>query len=637
MWNLQNLQLMLCTALSCVSSAAGLIRVFGYEGSDVTVSCPYDPGYERYQKYLCKNSCGYSDFLIKSSQENKTKYSAYDDKRARVVAVTITDLHFGDAGGYWCGVTRAGKDIYTEVKLEVKADRCCDKVNKIQSIEEGSVTISCPYDSQFVDKLKFLCRGNRPSTCLQQAVITSSNTQNGRFRLSDDRKSTIFTVTISSLTLEDSGSYLCGVQRNSGFDDFSAVELEVKEKGEQNASGEKKLEDLPPSITAEVYEHQSSTVKTIIITTRPPASEEQAEVHYHQSTTMKTTTPLVSEELTEAPVSSAAGSIRVFGYEAEACCNKVNKIQSIEEGSVTISCPYDSQSVNKLKFLCRGNRPSTCLQQAVITSSNTQNGRFRLSDDRKSTIFTVTISSLTLEDSGSYLCGVQRNSGFDDFSAVELEVKAESCCTKTKNMSGIMEHSVTFQCPYSPQHPNDTMFLCKGDRASNCTDMTGQSRFILSNVSSSSFSVTVTKLEAGDAGMYWCGSGPGANVGNYTRFHLSVAAAVSCVTGDVISVFGYEGGALKVPCPYGPGYEDYEKYLCKSDCKVDDDVLIKSKGNNNKYSSDDNKRARTFTVTVADLRLDDAGKYWCGVTKGFTDIYKEVKLNIRPGERIKFK
>ncbi|XP_027873507.1 CMRF35-like molecule 3 [Xiphophorus couchianus] len=331
MWNFQNLQLMLCTALSCVSSAAGLISVFGYEGSDVTVSCPYDPGYERYQKYLCKNSCSYSDFLIKSTQGNKTKYSVYDDKRTRVVAVTISDLHFGDTGEYWCGVTRAGKDIYTEVKLEVKADRCCDKVNKTQSIEEGSVTISCP---------------------------------------------------------------------------------------------------------------------------------------------------------------------------------------------------YDSQSVNKLKFLCRGNRPSTCRQQAVITSSNTQNGRFRLSDDRKSRIFTVTISSLTLKDSGSYLCGVQRNSGFDVFSAVELEVKAESCCAKSKNMSGVMERSVTFQCPYAPQHPNDTMFLCKGNRASNCTDMMDESRFILSDVSSSSFSVTVTKLEAGDAGTYWCGSGPEANVGNYTRFHLSVDATL---------------------------------------------------------------------------------------------------------------
>ncbi|XP_054897451.1 CMRF35-like molecule 9 [Poeciliopsis prolifica] len=115
------------------------------------------------------------------------------------------------------------------------------------------------------------------------------------------------------------------------------------------------------------------------------------------------------------------------------CCDTVNKIQSIEEGSVTISCSYDSQSVNKLKFFCRGNRPSTCRQQAVINSSNTQDGRFRLSDDRKSRIFTVTISSLTLKDSGSYLCGVQRISGFDVFSAVELEVK-EWCCVESKNI-----------------------------------------------------------------------------------------------------------------------------------------------------------------------------------------------------------
>uniref|UniRef100_A0A3B3U5T3 Immunoglobulin subtype domain-containing protein n=1 Tax=Poecilia latipinna TaxID=48699 RepID=A0A3B3U5T3_9TELE len=122
-------------------------------------------------------------------------------------------------------------------------------------------------------------------------------------------------------------------------------------------------------------------------------------------------------------------SIRLIVYRvvflSDRCCDTVNNIQGNEDGSVTISCPYDSQSVNKLKFFCRGNRPSTCLQQAVITSSNTQDGRFRLSDDRKSGIFTVTISSLTLKDSGSYLCGVQRNSGFDVFSAVDLEVKGE--------------------------------------------------------------------------------------------------------------------------------------------------------------------------------------------------------------------
>ncbi|XP_043970299.1 polymeric immunoglobulin receptor-like isoform X2 [Gambusia affinis] len=228
MWSRQ--LIIICTALSFVISAEGLIKVFGYEGRDVNITCSYDEGYKNYEKYFCKNECGSSDVLVTTKQKNKGKYSITDNIKIRVVTVTISDLQSRDAGKYWCGITVTGIDLYTEVKLHIKEDRCCNKVNKIQSIEEGSVTISCPYDSQSVNKLKFLCRGNRPSTCLQQAVITSSNTQNGRFRLSDDRKSTIFTVTISSLTLEDSGSYLCGVQRNSEFDDFSAVELEVKAK-----------------------------------------------------------------------------------------------------------------------------------------------------------------------------------------------------------------------------------------------------------------------------------------------------------------------------------------------------------------------------------------------------------------------
>ncbi|XP_043970307.1 polymeric immunoglobulin receptor-like isoform X1 [Gambusia affinis] len=235
MWSRQ--LIIICTALSFVISAEGLIEVFGYKRRDVNITCHYDEGYQTYEKYLCKNNCDYSDVLITTTQKNKGKYSITDNIKIRVVTVTISDLQSRDAGKYWCGITVWGPDLYTEVKLHIKEDRCCNNVNKIQSIEEGSVTISCPYDSQSVDKLKFLCRGNRPSTCLQQAVITSSNTQNGRFRLSDDRKSTIFTVTISSLTLEDSGSYLCGVQRNSGFDDFSAVELEVKELKSSKISG----------------------------------------------------------------------------------------------------------------------------------------------------------------------------------------------------------------------------------------------------------------------------------------------------------------------------------------------------------------------------------------------------------------
>uniref|UniRef100_A0A3B3VH53 Polymeric immunoglobulin receptor-like n=1 Tax=Poecilia latipinna TaxID=48699 RepID=A0A3B3VH53_9TELE len=528
-------------------------------GHEVTLQCPYPPNHQNNRKFLCRGSqrSNCTDMM-----KGQSRFLVHSDFSG-AFSVKITQLEAGDAGTYWCrSEPEWNVGNYTQFHLSV-GERHTGHGKDNFSNEDGSVTISCPYDSQSVNKLKFFCRGNRPSTCLQQAVITSSNTQDGRFRLSDDRKSGIFTVTISSLTLKDSGSYLCGVQRNSGFDVFTAVELEVKgsirvfgyEGGDVNVS-------CPYDRGFEGHQkylcNHDCRYADVLITTSQGSSGKYS---IHDDKTTRIFTVTISDLRLDDAGKYWCGVTRIgrdisIERELEVKPDKFSVTFAVSNSSVTISCPYDSQSVNKLKFFCRGNRPSTCLQQAVITSSNTQDGRFRLSDDRKSGIFTVTISSLTLKDSGSYLCGVQRNSGFDVFTAVQLEVKGEKpsrlprflffvilpcflstkkktkqccyfyssewCCAKSKNMSGVMERSVTFQCPYAPQHHNDTMFLCKGDGASNCTDMMGQSRFVLSNVSSSSFSVTVTKLEAGDAGTYWCGSGPEANVGNFTRFHLSV-------------------------------------------------------------------------------------------------------------------
>ncbi|XP_035990743.1 polymeric immunoglobulin receptor isoform X1 [Fundulus heteroclitus] len=221
--------LFMCCALSCVTSDEDVIPVFGYEDSDAVVSCPYAEGYEDYEKYLCKDDCGSDDVLITTSEINEDKYSIDDDKRSRIFSVTISDLRFEDAGKYWCGVSRTGKDIYTEVKLEVGKDIWGKTPAKIQGNEEGSVSIRCRYETEPVNNLKYICRGNRLSTCLRQAVVTSNNEQNGRFTLTDDKNAKVFTVTISSLKLSDSGWYLFGVQRDTGSDGFCAFDLKVKE------------------------------------------------------------------------------------------------------------------------------------------------------------------------------------------------------------------------------------------------------------------------------------------------------------------------------------------------------------------------------------------------------------------------
>ncbi|XP_054594775.1 polymeric immunoglobulin receptor isoform X2 [Nothobranchius furzeri] len=344
MWSLHHLHFMLYVALSCVTCTADVIQVFGYEGRDVSVSCPYGGGYEKHEKYLCRNECGSRDVLITTSQTNETKYSIYDDRRSRIFTTTISTSRFTDAGKYWCGVTRDLKDVYTEVRLKITPDSCCNSTTQIKADGEGSVSIRCPYESENEDSLKYICRGKQPSTCLQRALITSSR-QSGRFSFTDDKKSRTFTITIYNLTLEDSGSYLCGVQSDSGLDDFSAVELEVK----------------------------------------------------------------------------------------------------------------------------------------------------------------------------------------------------EWCCVIPKNMTGVVGQSVTVQCPYPPEDHNNRKFICKGNKH-DCRDvmmmmmMMSQNRFMLHDESSSSFSVTITNLEASDTGTFWCRSDSEWRVGNYTQFHLSVVSPPLPETGAVFYV-----------------------------------------------------------------------------------------------------
>ncbi|XP_026026015.1 polymeric immunoglobulin receptor-like isoform X1 [Astatotilapia calliptera] len=513
MWSLQNLLFTICIALRCVTSAEEVIHVTGYVGSKVEISCSYDKGYESYEKYLCKNDCGSDDdVLIKTSESRKNKYRISDEKTARIVTATIYDLRSVDAGKYWCGVSRTGIDIYTEVELKLVQDSCCNSVTKIESYAGYSVSFSCPYQSQYQNNLKYICRGTRPSMCLQQALITSKKKKIGRFSML-----TQFTTKISSLTQSDSGRYLCGIQRNSDLHLFYAFELKVKDR----------------------------------------------------------------------------------------CCDTVTNIESYEGYSESINCPHENQYQNSLKYICRGNQPSTCLQDALITSNNRENGRFRLNDVKMSRIFTVTISSLTQSDSGHYLCGVQTNSDHDVFSAVELRVKVWCCVTSTE-ITGTVGQPLTLQCPYPSQHRDNRKFLCKGDHRNSCRDMvTSKSRFALQGgVYSNSFSVTITKLEEEDAGTYWCGSDSQWRVGNYTKIQLSVEFC--CVKSTKIN--GTVGQPLTLQCPYSPQHRDNRKFLCKGD----QHNSCMDMTNQSRFTVHDNVSSSSFLVMIAELEAADAGTYWCG-------------------------
>uniref|UniRef100_A0A8D0V9V4 Ig-like domain-containing protein n=1 Tax=Sus scrofa TaxID=9823 RepID=A0A8D0V9V4_PIG len=98
---------------------------------------------------------------------------------------------------------------------------------------------------------------------------------------------------------------------------------------------------------------------------------------------------------------------------------------------------------------------------------------------------------------------------------------------------------------------------------------------------------------------------------------------------------GQERGSLTVQCRYTPGWESHGKWWCRgadwSSCKI----LVQTTASEPEVKRDrvsirDDRENRTFTVTTEELRLDDAGVYWCGIERVGHDHGTQVRVTVDP-------
>ncbi|KAL6482293.1 hypothetical protein MHYP_G00103730 [Metynnis hypsauchen] len=92
----------------------------------------------------------------------------------------------------------------------------------------GGVLINCTYKTNFTVSPKYFCKGSW-SNCTDKIRTGVKNEwiNKGRFSLFDDTRAAVFTVNISELTVEDSGTYHCGTDIFLDFDVYTQVELNV--------------------------------------------------------------------------------------------------------------------------------------------------------------------------------------------------------------------------------------------------------------------------------------------------------------------------------------------------------------------------------------------------------------------------
>uniref|UniRef100_A0A8C1LHF7 Immunoglobulin domain-containing protein n=1 Tax=Cyprinus carpio TaxID=7962 RepID=A0A8C1LHF7_CYPCA len=105
------------------------------------------------------------------------------------------------------------------------------------------------------------------------------------------------------------------------------------------------------------------------------------------------------------------------------------------------------------------------------------------------------------------------------------------------------------------------------------------------------------------------------------------------VVGALEKVKGHKGGRLNIRCTYESGYESNSKYLCKGKCLFGNKVIVVKSGSpakDRRFSLSDDTTARVFTVTITDLRQEDAGQYWCGVERTLiADVYSEIMVLVK--------
>lgn len=100
-------------------------------------------------------------------------------------------------------------------------------------------------------------------------------------------------------------------------------------------------------------------------------------------------------------------------------------------------------------------------------------------------------------------------------------------------------------------------------------------------------------------------------------------------------VSGTERGSLTVRCRYDPEWETYRKWWCRGAAWGSCKILVQTtesewKMRKGRVSIVDSQGSRAFTVTMEELRPDDADVYWCGIARTGVDHGVSVKVTIRP-------
>ncbi|XP_017579777.2 CMRF35-like molecule 9 isoform X1 [Pygocentrus nattereri] len=185
---------------------------------------------------------------------------------------------------------------------------------------------------------------------------------------------------------------------------------------------------------------------------------------------------------------------------------------------------------------------------------------------------------------------------------------------KAKQYGGNPKHfckKPSAQCVYFSQMPNTWSHI---DRLSLCD-------------SSEDLIVIYRNLRLQDAGSYEFGE---AGVWNQD-VNLKVNENPCCLGPK--SVSGYLGETVTISCSYPEEFKSHIKYLYKQDDQYFTSVMDTRETQQGRLSISDDRSSAVVSVRISDVREDDGGVYYCGVSDGgdsvmYYSLYTETQLRV---------